>query len=144
MISLREITVDTVNTILELRVAENQKDFVRPNAVSISQAYFDKTAWFRAIYDDDTPVGFVMLWIDTEKPEYWLWRFMIDHRYQKNGFGYRAMELILEYVKSLPNATQLKLSYKPGDGDPSPCYAKVGFVLTGEWMGDLKIMVLEL
>ncbi|MDH4158275.1 MAG: GNAT family N-acetyltransferase, partial [candidate division Zixibacteria bacterium] len=102
MITLREITADTVNSILELRVAENQKSFVRPNAVSISQAYFNKAAWFRAIYDDDIPVGFVMLWIDTEKPEYWLWRFMIDHRYQKNGFGYLALQLVIKYVRSLP------------------------------------------
>ncbi len=144
MIQLREITADTVRTILNLEVAGNQKNYVAPNAVSISQAYFDERAWFRAIYDDDTPVGFVMLSIDAEKPEYWLWRFMIDHRYQKKGFGYRAMELIIEHVRSLPNATQLGLSYVPGDGDPSPFYARLGFVDTGEWDDDEKIMILEL
>ena len=144
MITLREITKDTVNSILELRVAESQKSFVRPNAVSISQAYFNETAWFRAIYDEETPVGFVMLWVDTEKPEYWLWRFMIDHRYQKNGFGFAAMQLILEHVRSLPRARQLRLTYKPGDGDPSPFYAKFGFVETDEWIGDQKVMVLDL
>ena len=111
MITLQEITADTIRSILKLNVAENQKNYVAPNAVSVSQAYFDKKAWFRAIYNDDTPVGFVMLSIDTEKPEYWLWRFMVDHNYQKRGFGYHAMELVIKHVRTLPKATQFNLSY---------------------------------
>jgi diamine N-acetyltransferase len=117
---------------------------VAPNALSISQAYFEKRAWFRAIYDDDTPVGFVMLYIDAEKFEYSLWRFMIDHRYQKKNIGLNAMKLVIDYVRTLPNATQLRLSYVPGDGDPSMFYAKLGFIETGEWEDDEKIMVLKL
>ena len=57
-VSLREVTADTVRMICRLDVSEEQKHFVAPNAVSIAQAYFEPKAWFRAIYADETPVGF--------------------------------------------------------------------------------------
>jgi DNA-3-methyladenine glycosylase I len=68
-VTLREVTKDTVRAICNLKVSESQNGFVAPNAVSIAQAYFAETAWFRAIYADDTPVGFLMLYKDTKKPE---------------------------------------------------------------------------
>ena len=132
VVSLREITKETVRGILKLKVAPEQEDFVAPNAVSISQAYFEEAAWFRAIYADDTPVGFVMLYDDSVKPEYMLWRFMIDARFQKFGFGRTALELIIAHVKTRPDATVLFTSCVPGDGSPCPFYEKMGFVDTGE------------
>jgi diamine N-acetyltransferase len=67
-VSLREVTAGTVRAICRLDVSEEQKHFVAPNAVSIAQAYFEPKAWFRAIYADDTPVGFLMLYDDPDKP----------------------------------------------------------------------------
>ena len=142
-ITLKEITEDTLLSILNLEVNDNQKCFVATNAKSIAQAHFSKNAWFRAIYADDTPVGFLMLYIDRDKPEYFLWRFMIDKNYQSIGYGYRAMELVINYVKKLPNAKQLGLSYGAGEGNPSGFYAKLGFIETGEISGDEKVMMLE-
>ncbi|WP_437817618.1 hypothetical protein [Sorangium sp. So ce1078] len=60
-VSLREITRDTLDAILELSVAESQKGFVATNAVSLAQAHFAPEAWYRAIYYGDEPAGFVML-----------------------------------------------------------------------------------
>ncbi|UCE67612.1 MAG: GNAT family N-acetyltransferase [Candidatus Zixiibacteriota bacterium] len=143
-VTLREITGDTVRTICDLKVSESQKGFVAPNAVSIAQAYFAKTAWFRAIYADDTPVGFLMLDKNTEKPEYFLWRLMIDERYQRMGFGYMAMELLIEYVRSLPGAAEFLTSCVPGDGSPERFYNKLGFTRTGEMDGGEVVMRLPL
>ena len=144
MVTLREITEDTLRPFLKMEVSEKQKQFVAPNSVSISQAYFNNTAWFRGIYADDTPVGFVMLSIDREEPEYWVCRLMIDQHQQGNGYGYAAMELILEYVRTLPGAKELKLSYEPGEGDPSGFYRKLGFEETGEMNKDERVMKLTL
>ncbi|MBD3258894.1 GNAT family N-acetyltransferase [candidate division GN15 bacterium] len=144
-ITLREITADTLRPILKLEVAENQRGFVAPNAVSVAEAYFHRDhAWFRGIYADDTPVGFVMLYIDTDKAQYHVWRYMIDQRFQKHGYAYRAMELVIEHVRSLPNAKELSLSFVPGDGDPSGFYAKLGFELTDEWEEGERVMRLRL
>lgn len=132
-VTLREVTADTVRAICDLNVAESQKTFVAPNAVSIAQAYFSKEAWFRAIYAGDTPVGFLMLYDDPAEPEYYLWRFMIDERYQGCGFGRRAIELLLEHVHTRPGATELRTSCVPGEAGPENFYRKLGFEATGDW-----------
>jgi diamine N-acetyltransferase len=131
-VMLKEITEETLSSILRLEVFDDQKQFVASNAVSIAQAHFSKTAWFRAVYADDAPVGFVMLHVDRDKPEYWIWRFMINKEHQRKGYGHQAMQLVIEHVKSLPNAEELYLSYVPQDGSAAPFYAKCGFVETGE------------
>ena len=143
VVSLREINAETVRSICRLEVSEEQKHFVAPNAVSIAQAYFEPKAWFRAIYADETPVGFVMLYDDPEEANYFLWRYMIDTRYQKLGFGERAMDLLIEYVRSRPGARELKLSCHPGEDGPEPFYRKYGFTLTGDWMGDEAVMRID-
>jgi diamine N-acetyltransferase len=143
-VSLREVTAGTVRAICRLEVSEEQKHLVAPNAVSIAQAYFEPKAWFRAIYADDTPVGFVMLYDDPDEPEYYLWRFMIDERYQKMGFGKRSLDLLIEYVQGRPGAHELKLSCVPGENGPEPFYRKYGFSLTGRMLDNEAEMNMQL
>ena len=126
-ITLREVTEETVRTICNLHVYENQKKFVANNAVSIAQAYFSKNAWFRAIYGEDHPIGFLMLYDEPEKPEYFLWRFMIDKKYQKMGFGKAAINLLIEYVKKRPNANELFTSVVQESDGPQGFYERIGF-----------------
>ena len=145
VVSLREITKETLRRVLSLKVAPEQERFVASNAVSIAQAYFEgETAWFRAVYANETPVGFVMLLDDSRNAEYFLWRFMIDARYQKFGFGKRAILCLLEYVKSRPNATSLLTSYVPGEGTPGGFYEGLGFVPTGDLDDGEVVLKLEL
>ena len=143
-ITLREITEETLQSILDLDVTERQKQFVAPNVKSIAQAHFSEHAWFRAIYAGETPVGFVMLYLDTETPEYYLWRLMVDHRYQRRGYGAAAMRQVIDFVQQQPNARELGTSYVPGDGCPAPFYRLLGFEETGKWYEGERVMVLFL
>ncbi len=59
-ISLREITRETLDAVLTLRVTPEQEGYVSSNAWSIAEAHFKEEAWFRAIYADDIPVGFLI------------------------------------------------------------------------------------
>jgi diamine N-acetyltransferase len=128
-----------------LSVAPEQARFVASNAVSIAQAHFQPdVAWFRAIYAEDTAVGFLMLHDDPATATYYLWRFMIDHRFQKRGYGRRALELLLEHARTRPGATALTLSHVPGDGNPAPFYERMGFVHTGEEDDGELVMRVEL
>ena len=132
MIHLRQIDTGNLREILHLKVAPEQERFVAPNAVSIAQAYFYRdTAWFRGIYDGDTPVGFVMLEDKPDLGSYTLWRFMIDARHQRKGHGRRAIELILEHVRSRPGASHLYTSCVDAPGGPGPFYEGLGFTYTG-------------
>src|SRR5512137_2819402 len=60
-IQLREVTRATVTAVCKLDAGDGGVQ-VAPNAVSIAQAHFQGEAWFRAAYDDETLVGFVMLY----------------------------------------------------------------------------------
>ncbi len=129
---LREITGDTVRDVCKLSVREDQRGFVASNALSIAQAYFCEHAWFRAVYADETLVGFIMFHDESEKAEYFVWRLMVDARWQGLGFGRRAMELLIEHVRTRPNATELLTSVVAADGSALGFYQKLGFALTGE------------
>lgn len=131
-VTLRPITAETVGAVCALAVHPHQTQFVAPNAVSLAQALFAPTAWYRAIYADETLVGFVMVDDDEANQTYFLWRFMVAGKHQGRGFGRRALELVVEYVRTRPGATELLVSYVPGEGSPRGFYARFGFVETGE------------
>src|SRR5262245_52580612 len=107
-VELREITQDSLRAVLDLAVEPEQAAYVAPNARSIAEAYFEPRAWFRAVYADDDPVGFVMLFRDPAMG-FWVWRFMIDARYQGKGYGRRALELFVEEAGNV-GASEIKLS----------------------------------
>jgi diamine N-acetyltransferase len=132
VVELREVTEDNVRAVCRLAVAPSQAGFVAPNAVSLAQALVSPLAWYRAIYADDQPVGFAMLSIDAETPEYYLWRLMIGRDHQRKGFGAAAMRLIADHVRALPGGTALITSWVPVEGGPEPFYRGLGFVPTGE------------
>lgn len=131
-VSLREVTRDTLAAVLKLSPRPENQRFVASNAVSVAQAHFHPEAWFRAVCADEEPVGFIMLSDKPEKPEYYLWRLMVDASHQRLGYGRRAVELLVDYVHTRPGATELLTSHAVGDDSPGPFYEKLGFVYTGD------------
>ena len=108
------IKVDLSNAweIIKLNVKESQKSFVASNSKSIIEAYATIQSGYIAlpfgIFEDERYIGFVMLGYDTNgdedepdvvKHNYCIWRFMIDERYQGLGYGEKAMELVMKYIK---------------------------------------------
>ena len=132
VVELREVTGETVRDVCRLQVQPSQRGYVAPNAVSFAEALFAPQAWHRAVYADERPVGFVMLYEDRDKREYFLWRFMIAGDRQGLGYGRRALELVVEHVRTLPDAAALLTSWVPGPGSPEAFYRAFGFEPTGE------------
>ena len=143
-ISLQEITEDSLSDILSLEVAENQKHLITSNSKSIAQAHFSRYSWMRAIYADSIPVGFVLLYLDPDKPRYEIWRFMIDKEFQAKGYGRSAMEAVISFLNDLPDCSEIYLSYVPEKENASRFFKSLGFVDTGEFHGNEKEMKLEL
>ncbi len=138
-VTLREVNDDNVQAIIDLSVSEDQQDFVAPNVKSLAQAFATTKVWVRAVYAGEEPVGFVMLSDDDDRPRYYLWRFMIDHRHQRKGYGAVAMALVHDYVRTRPGGDRIYLSYVPADGGPEPFYKGLGYVDTGrEHGGELE------
>ena len=54
------------------------------------------------------------------------------------------MELLIEHVRTLPDATELFLSFVPGPDGPESFYRSLGFEPTGRIEGTEHEMVLAL
>jgi len=160
MLRLEKIHGQNVWDILRLKVAESQRHFVSSNDRSIIEAYTTITgngyAFPFGIYDDDIPVGFLMIGFSTD--DYWddappvaadnynLWRLMIDEKYQNRGYGRAAVKLALDFINTLPcgKAEYCWLSYKPENEVARRLYQSFGFEETGEKDCDELIAVLKL
>ena len=160
MLHLEKVTAKNVWDLLKLDVAESQRSFVAANDVSIIEAYTTITANGHAfpfgVYNDDTPVGFLMIGYDVDdswedapeiaKGSYNLWRLMIDKKYQGMGFGKEAMRLSLDFIRTFPcgEATTCWLSYEPENETARRLYRSFGFEETGEMDGEEVIAALSL
>ena len=150
LVTLREITSETVIPVIKLAVAERQKSFVAPNAVSLAQALFSDEAWYRAIYVGDEPAGFVMLADESlralppEQPKVGVWRFMVDARFQGRGVGRAALLQVIEHVRAKGLFESLELSFVPGPGSPESFYRSLGFRHTGRVEHDEIVLELPL
>jgi diamine N-acetyltransferase len=113
-VTLQEITFETVRAIISLRVNSEQSRYVAPNATSIAEGLLNPGGWIRAIYAAETLVGLVML-LDPKVPgaktrspidnaSVYLWRLMVDHRFQKQGYGKRTLDLVCDHARRLGGA----------------------------------------
>jgi diamine N-acetyltransferase len=109
-VTLRVIDKENWRAITQLEVLEEQQGNVSSNAMSLCESHYSEDAWVRAIYADETPVGFLMMSIWDPEKWYYIWRFMIDHRYQRLGFGSAAVKLAIRHVReSHPQAEMIGL-----------------------------------
>ena len=150
LVTLREITAETVRQITRLAVSAEQQRFVASNAVSLAEALFHNEAWFRAIYVGEAPAGFVMLYDESlrtqppAEPKLALWRFMVDATYQGQGVGKAALAQVIAHVRSKQVSSSLVTSYVPGPGCPEPFYLSIGFRHTGEIEGNEVVLEIPL
>ncbi|WP_315498805.1 GNAT family N-acetyltransferase [Gemella sanguinis] len=160
MLKLKKINRKNVGEILKLEVFDNQKSFIAPNNISIIEAYLaiveNGHVFTFGVYNDDVPVGFLMIGFDVNsddadapriaKGNYNIWRLMIDKKFQGKGFGKKAMNLALEFVKTFPcgTAKYCWLSYESDNDVARQLYQTVGFVETDEKDGEEIVAILKL
>ena len=148
MVELREITKENCEECLDLKVAESQKAFVSSNVHSLAQAwaYYD-TAYPFAIYADDTMVGFLMLGYYEVGGYYTLWKFMVDEKYQKKGYGKKALWLGIDYLVNRFQVKEVYTAYYATNRIARNLYASIGFRETGEVEGNqvgMKLIVSDM
>ncbi len=152
VVTLREITDDNRDIVLALSVAPRQERFVGSvrDALDLAAEYPQANPWYRAVYADDEPVGFVMVsWNVPPQPPHiigpwFLWKLIIDERFQGRGYGAEAVRQVVRLIRTA-GAAELLTSYVPDDGGPAGFYERLGFVPTGEFDdGGEPIVRLEL
>ena len=71
---------------VKLQVQPEQVNFVSSNAYSIAESKYYPALLPCGIFAGKTMVGFTMYGRDDEDHQFWIYRFMIDQRYQRQGF----------------------------------------------------------
>jgi diamine N-acetyltransferase len=139
-VHLREITPANRVAVEALTVTAVQAEYVAGVAESLVEAAEtpDACPWYRAAYLDEEPVGFVMIsdGITVTNPDYlgpyFLWRLLIDQRYQGRGLGAAALALVVEHVRTRTDARVLITSVGQGRASPIGFYLRQGFRATGQ------------
>jgi len=136
MIRLETVTPD--NWRINLNVSDDQKEYVldRVGMLARAYAYRDSRSQVFYIYDDDVPVGMAMYCDADEWETYEFSQLFIDQRYQRRGYGIKAMELILEKMKEDGKFDKVELCYIEGDEAAKSLYEKLGFYPNGRSWDD--------
>lgn len=153
-IHLEKVDWDNYLKVLKLRVTKEQENFVASNKTSLIQAFLELSdgspVYAFAVKKEKKVVGFIQLgysndWTGAEYEEwlksdeyksyegkyyYYIWRFMIDKKYQKNGYGKEALKQALDFIKTYPagKAEYILISYEPTNSVAKKLYASFGFV----------------
>jgi diamine N-acetyltransferase len=158
-VSLRDIVTDADRAaVMALRRAPGQEHYLGSMEGHFEDAVEDAHACPRmwSVHDATTSelVGFVMISDDipadtlaarddTVGP-YYLWRLLIDERFQGRGYGRATIEAIVDYLRPKPTAEVLLTSCQDGPGSPQPFYLRYGFVKTGIVMWGEDLLSLDL
>jgi diamine N-acetyltransferase len=153
-VELRDIvSEDDEEAVMGLRRGPGQERYLGRMLSHFEDAIVDARAcprkWSVHATDSGDLVGFVMIsdGIPAETlaadddlvGPYYLWRLLIDHRFQGRGYGAATIDAVVAYLRTRPDATVLWTSCEAGDGSPQSFYLRYGFRLTGEqkWGEDL-------
>jgi len=141
IVFLRPVTRDNLASVVALEPKPEQKGLVAANIESIAEAYVKPYLVPRAVYNEAGElVGFVMYTQtpDPDDPEgsHWIYRLMIAGQYQGNGYGRAAMEQVLAHYRSDSRCHRVRVSFEPHNEVARALYASLGFVETGDVLGD--------
>ena len=137
-VTLRALTAGNERAFHELRTHHSQERFVATMAASYADALFpvddDKnpaTPWLQGVYADGEPAGFLMTAaVNDFQSEPFLWRLLVDRRFQRRGIGRQALRLHVEQLRER-GYSGLLTSWIEGPGSPRPFYEGIGFKPTG-------------
>jgi diamine N-acetyltransferase len=129
-ITLRPVTAENFEEVASLPLLAHQRAYLASNSYSIAQASFFPYLVTRAVYADESPVGFMMYAKpepNEDQGEFAIWRFMISSDHQGKGYGRKALEQLLTEIRSYPDVSRILISYMPENENAKHFYASFGF-----------------
>jgi diamine N-acetyltransferase len=133
-ISLKDVTADNWEAVVDLELDPDQEDLVASNLYSVAESHYDPDARPRAVYAGKRVVGFLMYDVQPAKGksrEASIYRFMIDRKHQGKGYGRAALSEALEEIRAIPGVKRVSIGYMPENPVAGPFYASFGFKEVG-------------
>ena len=158
MIKFRNVDAGNFEDVIRLELKDNQKEFLESNLYSIAEARIFDYLEPKAIYEDDTLVGFMLYYfqpfgvvremgsgegvheIRSDGKDYiYLKRIMIDKALQGKGLGRKARKESLDFFrKEYPSAAFVELMHYLDNDTGASLYESLGFQSTGETRRTLR------
>lgn len=137
MITLKEVNKQNWFDIVRLCSAEDQQNKVfektiASNCLSLAQASMEENWTVKAVYQNDTPIGFTMFGYSDELAGYEICRIMIDYRFQGNGYGRDALNLVIKEMVNQFKCDEIFITFVPQNEKAKQLYVSSGFKDTGK------------
>lgn len=134
-LNFKDVTNDNYNEVINLTVSKSQEHFIESNKACLDEASeldFWKT---KAIYDDNTLIGFTMYGLFKDEGtngRVWLDRFMIGEKHQGKGYGIESVKFLIKKLYKEYNCNKIYLSVYDDNFNAIKLYKKIGFNFNGE------------
>ena len=145
----RPVGEHNVDALIKLATTPEQERFVASVAKSLAQAAYRPAGRPLGLYANGQPVGLLLLWDARRDPDpkeradqLYLWRLMIDERFQRQGHGQAAVRWLIEEARRMDVAS-VGLSHVP-ENPVGAFYQRFGFRYTGRVHEGEQEMVLPL
>lgn len=130
------IDIDESNwaRLINLKISEDQKAYVASPIGILARAYVYRNYNSRVfgIKNEEDIIGMLMVRDINEEPKcYELQQFFIDIRHQNQGYGYKSLKLILDYLYVERRYENVEVCVKKKDIEAINLYKKIGFIDTG-------------
>ena len=143
-IALRPVSNDNWRDVIKIEITDPQREFIAHPGYYLAMCAYGELWNPLAIYLDETVIGFLMWAVDTADQACWLGGIFIDHRYQGQGHGRKAIQAAINLLTQKHGYDHFALSYQPSNAVARHLYKTLGFVETNEWEDDEIVARLSL
>lgn len=133
-ISIRSVDEHNWEDIAELKVSDEQTDYVASNLYSLAEAAYEKSSVPLGVYNGNEAIGFIMyesLAYEDKPGEYSIFRFMIGEKHQSKGYGRVALQKTISEISALSDCKRITICYLPDNPVAKAFYGSVGFSEVG-------------
>ena len=136
MIEMKLVDESSFQAVLDLKISEadERARFVSSNVRSLADAWLYREngdVFPMAIYWNELVVGFLLLEIDKDEAEYFIWRIMIGQQYQGRGYGRKAVEVLIKKAQMDFACNHIIADYVVGNEKMKHLLTSLGFQETG-------------
>ena len=126
---LRWVNADSSNWYTPVAVGERQRPFTedRPTMQARAFAYRKNRSRSGFFFDGETAVGMAVFYDGPEHAAYVIGGFLIDERFQGQGYGRQAAALLLDALRQDGRYSRVTLCCSPGNVEGMRFWEAVGF-----------------
>ncbi|MFD2167600.1 GNAT family N-acetyltransferase [Thalassotalea euphylliae] len=145
-VNLQDITKDNWLDMIDLDITKEQEAFVALPAEAIAASKFYDYYVNRGIYLGNNPIGFIQYYpnFDDGKPnEIFIDQLIIDKSIQGQGYGTKAVALVIDEIKQLKGFNAISICYVEGHDVMKAFFERFNFKVVEQDEFDETIMELH-